>query len=76
MASGHLRISLISIGSSSLRSNKRTLYLHVAQSMKGVLEKSQHIEDEFGANLLHYAARNGDVTILQVWLKPMQLISD
>ena len=33
--------------------------------MKNVLEKSQHIEDEFGANLLHYAARNGNVSILQ-----------
>lgn len=33
--------------------------------MKSVLEKSHHIEDEFGANLLHYAARNGNVSMLQ-----------
>ncbi|OTF69775.1 ankyrin repeat domain containing protein [Euroglyphus maynei] len=32
--------------------------------MKSVLEKSRHIEGEFGANLVHYAARNGDVNIL------------
>lgn len=32
--------------------------------MKSVLERSQLIEDEFGANLLHYAARNGNVGIL------------
>lgn len=33
--------------------------------MKCVLEKSQLIEDEFGSNLLHYAARNGNLGILQ-----------
>ena len=33
--------------------------------MKTILEKSQLIEDEFGANLLHYASRNGNINILQ-----------
>ena len=33
--------------------------------MKSLLESSNHIEDEFGANLLHYAARNGNLSILQ-----------
>lgn len=32
--------------------------------MKNVLEKSRYIEGTFGANLVHYAARNGDVNIL------------
>lgn len=41
--------------------------------MKSVLEKSQHIEDEFGANLLHYAARNGNVTILQYLVNKCRL---
>ena len=33
--------------------------------MKSVLEKSQHLENDFHANLVLYAARNGNVSILQ-----------
>lgn len=33
--------------------------------MKNILENSKHVEGEFGANLLHYAVRNGNVQILQ-----------
>ena len=34
------------------------------KSMKNVLENSHHIEEEFLANLIHYATRNGDIKIL------------
>lgn len=35
------------------------------QSIKNVLENSQQIEDAFGANLVHYAARAGNVCMLK-----------
>lgn len=35
------------------------------QSMQAVLERSHLIDDDFGANIVHYAARNGSTKILK-----------